>query len=263
MYRKIVTLMICSVILAGCLPKATATGVVDVSGENQMVGAETSEPSSPTPTPMPIYPVTESASTPTAIPSTGVESGDGECDHPFYPVKDGAVWQYNIGADALSTNTMAVDDAGAFTITIRSDESTFTIDGQCTEEGIVIMSVPGATTTYSGQEGGSTVTTTDVEGISIPKDIKINDTWSQTIHVTTGDTASIIQSDFTAIGFENITVPAGDFYALKVEESGYVEIWGQTVNMHGYHWFAEGVGEVKSAIDGAPVLELASYDIPD
>ena len=34
------------------------------------------------------------------------------------------------------------------------------------------------------------------------------------------------------------------------------------VEMHGFHWYAEGVGVVRSAMDGAPVIELASYDIP-
>jgi len=33
--------------------------------------------------------------------------------------------------------------------------------------------------------------------------------------------------------------------------------------MHGYQWFAEGVGTVKSAMDDAPSAELVSFDIPD
>jgi hypothetical protein len=81
--------------------------------------------------------------------------------------------------------------------------------------------------------------------------------------VTTKAGTSLIETYFTAVGFENITVPAGDFYALKVEQSGYVTVFGQKVDMHGFNWYAEGVGVVKSAMDGAPILELVSYDIPN
>jgi hypothetical protein len=48
-----------------------------------------------------------------------------------------------------------------------------------------------------------------------------------------------------------------------VEQSGYVTVLGQKVNMHGFQWLAEGVGVVKSAWDGAPAVELTMYDIPD
>jgi hypothetical protein len=48
-----------------------------------------------------------------------------------------------------------------------------------------------------------------------------------------------------------------------VEQSGYVTVFDQKVAMQGVQWFAEGVGVVKSAMDGAPVVELASYDIPE
>jgi hypothetical protein len=73
----------------------------------------------------------------------------------------------------------------------------------------------------------------------------------------------VIETNYTAVGFENITVPAGDFYALKVEQSGYVTVFGQKVDMHGFNWYAEGVGPIMSAMDGAPTVELLSYDIPD
>lgn len=203
----------------------------------------------------------EATYTPVPTPASGFDSN--ECDNPFYPVSDDATWTYAISAGGKAEYRMAVDEKGAFTLNIQGDQAAFTIDGDCTNEGIVIMNTAGAATTISSSEGNTVVSTIDVKGVTLPKDIKINDQWSQTINVTTEGKKSEIFTEYTALGFENITVPAGDFYALKVEQSGYVEIFGQKVKMHGYQWFAEGVGTVKSEMDGAPAVELVTYDIPD
>ena len=143
------------------------------------------------------------------------------------------------------------------------ENSTFTIDGQCESEGIAIMNVPGTETTYSGEYGISSVSTITSSGVTLPNDIAQGEQWSQNITVTTDSGSSIIETNYTAVGFENISVPAGNFYALKVEQSGYVTIFGQKGAMHGFNWYAEGVGLVKSAMDGAPTIELSAYDIPD
>lgn len=228
-----------------------------------MTGCSSQEIIISTPTSMALFTVETAQATLPVVPTTSIENDDDECDNAFYPVSDEATWEYSLSSGDNAIHTMAVDDNDAFIITIQGGNSTFTIDGKCTDEGIVLMNTSGATTTYTGDEGSAVVTTMDVTGVTLPKDIKINDEWSQTIHVKTGDYSSTIQSDFTVLGFENITVPAGDFYVLRIEQSGYVEIFGQKVKMHGYQWFAEGVGTVKSAMDDSPSAELVSYDIPD
>lgn len=251
MARKILTLIFILALASGCAPQAPAAPA---------------EMALPTITPtaeLPALTVKTAEATYTPVPTTVVENNSDECDNPFYPVSDGATWEYSLSSGGSAVYVMAVDENGAFTFNIQGNESSFTIDGDCTDEGIVIMNAPGAMTTITDDAGNAVVSTTDVEGVTLPKDIKINDQWSQTINVVTGDQKSVVQTDYTAIGFENITVPAGNFYALKVEQSGYVEIFGQKVKMHGYQWFAEGVGTVKSAMDDAPSAELVSYDIPD
>ena len=205
--------------------------------------------------------VVESTQTPIANPTP--EGDESECDNPFYPVADEATWMYSVSSGENVINTISADDFGKFTITAEGANSTFTIDGQCTNEGIVIMNTPGAATTYSGEYGNSTVATVTVSGVSLPNDVEQGQQWTQIITVTTDAGSSVIETNYTAVGFENITVPAGDFYALKVEQSGYVTVFGQKVEMHGFNWYAEGVGVVKSAMDDAPTLELVSYDIPD
>lgn len=209
-----------------------------------------------------ILPVGTVLSTFTPQPITNSGGDEAECENPFYPVSDEAEWTYSSSAGGSSVNTMSADDFGKFTITIAGENSTFTVDGQCTAEGIVLMDTAGAATTYSGEYGSSTVATVTNSGVTLPKDVGQGEQWTQTINVTAGDQSSTIESNYTAVGFENISVPAGNFYALKVEQSGYVTVFGRKVEMHGFHWYAEGVGVVKSAMDGAPPVELVSYDIP-
>lgn len=251
MARNIATLIIILLLAVGCAPQAPAAPAAQAI---------------PTATPtvgIPVLEVKTAEATFTPVPTTAAGFDSSECDNPFYPVSDEATWMYAISTGGKAEYFMAVDENGAFTLNIQGDDSKFTIDGDCTNEGIVIMNTPGAATTVTSSDGSAVVSTIDVKGVTLPKDIKINDQWSQTIKVVTGNQKSVVYSEFTALGFENIIVPAGNFYALKVEQSGYVDIFGQKVNMHGYQWFAEGVGAVKSEMDGAPAVELVSYDIPD
>jgi hypothetical protein len=204
----------------------------------------------------------------TEAPSTApaLETSEGDksaCDNPFYPVADDATWMYASSDGTNSIDTMSADDFGNFTITIEAQGHTFTIDGQCTSAGIIIMNAPGAQTTVSGEGGSSTVSAVNVEGVTLPNDIGQGQQWSQIIEVTTDLGKSTIETHYTAVGFENITVPAGDFYVLKIEQTGTVTVLGRKVEMHGYQWLAEGVGVIRSAWDDAPYLELTMYDIPN
>lgn len=222
-----------------------------------------SAPIQPTPTEQFGGVVNTFESTQTPIVNPTPEGDQSECDNPFYPIADEATWMYSISNGENAINTISADDFGKFTITVEGANSTFTIDGQCDSEGITIMNFPGAQTTYSGEYGNSAVSTVEVSGVSLPNDVHQGQQWTQTITVTTKMGKSVIETNYTAVGFENLTVPAGDFYALKVEQSGYVTVLGQKVPMHGFNWYAEGVGPVKSAMDDAPTLELTMYDIPN
>lgn len=249
MNRKIGILFVMMVWIAGCAPQPSAPAAP--------LPADTATPE------MPVVAIATVQATVPPMPTSAPQADDQSCDNPFYPVSDEATWTYDLATGGRAVHVMSVDENGAFTLHIQGDESSFTIDGDCTDEGIVLMNTPGAMTTVNSSDGNAVVSTVDVAGVTLPNDVKINDQWSQTINVTTGDQKSVVYSEYTALGFENITVPAGNFYTLKVEQSGYVEIFGQKIKMHGYQWFAEGVGTVKSEMDGATVAELVSYDIPD
>ncbi len=215
----------------------------------------------PTSTPQPLWQVKTVETTFTPVALDTPEPGDeDECEVPFYPVSDEATWTYTMSSGGNAIHTMSADTFGNFSLLIESSESTFTIGGKCTPEGVVLLDVPGVSTSYTGSEGSSALTTKSVSGLTLPKDVGIGQSWSYS--VTTGNDSEIV-SNYIALGFENISVPAGEFYTLKVEEFSNVKMMGMDIDFHGYHWYAEGVGVIKSAMDGAPSAELLSYDIPD
>ena len=252
MFRNTLGLLVILCLLSACAPadsiplRPTATPAIAVP-----------------PMSVTMVPNEEATLQPVDTPESDEEYGDVNCTHPFYPVADGATWTYAISDGGSTTHTMSVDAFGDFTINVSSADITASIDGQCTQDGIIIMNAPGATTNVNSENGDAAVVAVNVSGVTIPNDIHEGQQWSQVVEVTSKLDKSTIETHYTVIGFENVTVPAGDFYALKVEQSGYVTVFGQKVEMHGFQWFVEEVGVVKSEMDGAPTVELVSYDIPD
>ncbi len=247
MQKPIVILLLTACLLAGC-------------------GSQAATPALSTATPTPELgnvPIRDVQSTPTVEAGLPPEPDSQECDNPFYPVSDGATWTYSLSSGDSAVHTLSVDDGGSFVISVQSASTSASITGQCSPEGIVLMDSPGSLTSVSGENGSAGLITVNESGVTLPKDIGIGQTWTQSISMDTSMGKSTIDSEYTAVGFENITVPAGEFYVLKVEQNATVKILQQSIAMHGFQWYAEGVGVVKSAMDGAPSAELVSYDIPD
>jgi hypothetical protein len=228
--------------------------------------------SAATPTPLGELQVTVTQIPATETPTQPVVSANDKCGNPFYPIVDGASWTYSItaqeNAPTTATHSMAVIDDGSFTLTVQGDNSTFTLDGSCGDDGIILLDVPGVSATYSGDGGGSALSTTNDDGVTLPNDIQVGDDWSQTISLTGGSGGQVtlsatIATTYKALGYETVTVPAGTFYALKVEQNGSLTMNGTPAfETHGYLWYAQGIGTVKSGLDGTYTSELVSYSIP-
>jgi hypothetical protein len=126
------------------------------------------------------------------------------------------------GPTGQFTHSLATGDNGAFTDTVKSGENTFVIQGLCLEGG-------------------------DINLLDVPGNQKMDFT---------------IDSTFTAVGYETVTVPAGTFNALKVEESS--DMGGPEPTIINL-WYAQNVGSIKTEIkmgDQTLVNELVSYNIP-
>ncbi len=264
-------IVVLTLLVSGCARTAQApASVATDSIPAPALPTATPQPSA-APTEIPqvqVTTVTESAPTPASPP---VVRASDECNNPYYPVVNGASWEYAFSDGSQATHSMAVGEDKTFTLTVQTDNSTFTLRGQCTDEGIILMDVPGVSSTYSDYEsgGGSTLTTQNVEGVTLPNDIQVGDDWSQIISVAGASSdgevtlTATIETNYKALGYEQITVPAGTFNTLKVEQTGSMTMNGaEGFDTHGYFWYVKGIGTVKSGLDGTYTGELTGYNIP-
>ncbi len=174
-----------------------------------------------------------------------------------------------------------------FTISADFGDLTRVQEWSCTEAGLIALTVPvGPEASVS--TGGSTLElqVTDVVGVTLPADLAPGSAWTQTYQVEgvqtlpdgkTADVTGTAAFAAQAVGFEEVSVAAGDFSALRIEQTvslnlsialagGSIPLLFETVEtVH----FAEGVGMIKSFGVGTvfgetfeEALELQSSSTP-
>jgi hypothetical protein len=223
------------------------------------------------------------------LPTESAQSNGGAagpCANPYYPVREGATWNYQ-GTSSLTepytfTDTITSVRADGFTLTTEFEGLTRTQEWACKPEGILAIEMGGGLTTA---QTNLTVKTQSASGVTFPAEINAGDTWSHSIQFTgtmdiagnSGEAERTTQSDFTALGVESVTVPAGTFEAMKVQVQ---TTFDATVTFQGVSvpvtfitttmsWYAQDVGWVKSDSSGdfmgqayTDTIELQSYNLP-
>jgi len=217
-------------------------------------------------------------------------TGEGICANSYYPVREGATWTYkSTGSppgDYSFTDTITSVRSDGFTLSSKFGDLTRTQEWACKEEGLSALQLGGPTAaTLSSQDIDLKIDVKNVTGVTYPAEIKPGDQWQQMLEFTgtmdiAGETATAegnIQTNFTALGKENVTVPAGTFDAIKLQvDTGLnisMKIQGLTVpvTLSGTYdyWYVQGVGWVKASGSGnvtgisyTETIELQSYNIP-
>lgn len=231
--------------------------------------------------------------TPIAEPSAEEGTFDaGLCDHPYFPIAPGATWTYqgSSGPEGAYSFTDTVTDVreNAFTLTAAFSGLTRTQEWTCTAEGLTAMQYTGAGAAGSVVTEGSSAefVTTSFSGVSLPKDLAAGDAWTLTFEVTgqqtlpgggRADSQGTVTYTFEAAANEDVSVPAGDFEALRIDVTTDLDF---TLSMEGAElpmqmtttgssWYVRDVGWVKSTSSGTfldqPVeetLELLSFSLP-
>lgn len=223
----------------------------------------------------------------TAVPT---EAASGLCDSPYFPVVEGATWSYAgtglSGPYNYTTTINAVTESG-FTLTHTFSDLTATQEWTCTGDGIAALdyaSGPEAVVNTAGIT--ATFETTGSTGLSMPKDLAIGETWTQSYDIAgemnvAGNAISAtgtVSHTYTAVRVESVTTPAGTFTALVVEANSVFDLQGSmgiismpfSFQSTTTNWWVEGIGMVKSTshvtIEGSEpmdaVTELESYNIP-
>ena len=184
-----------------------------------------------------------SASSPAASPTTAIPPRTGStsiapppptsgaCANPFMPVSENASWTYlirsNVVSDTTYTDTITKVGSDGFTLSSAFPDLTKDVRWSCTAEGLVALQFGGGDSA-SLSTSGSTASfkTTNVTGVTIPVNPQPGDAWSQSFDIagtqdvggTKATTTGSIALDFTAKDVEHITVPAGAFDALAVDQ---------------------------------------------
>jgi hypothetical protein len=285
----ILTLSACS---SGREPTATiaATPTAQI-----IVATPTVEPTAtPTVPPTMVAPA-ESPATPTAEPTarpsptvaptstaTPVQPAPaaGPCQNPYYPVVAGASWEYRLSGTGSETFVRSItsvrengfDDQDVFGAGVTRRGS-----WEC-REGNLISLTPGSSASVATSDMQTEVTIESNTGITFPADPRPGTEWTQTMvyrgQQTIGgmnmESRNEMNLSCKAIGMERVSVPAGDFEALRVDCTTQlkISIAGMAafdMTATGSAWYAPGVGWVKSRDSGdmgTTEIVLLSYSIP-
>ena len=229
------------------------------------------------------------AATQTLEGSTPVAEA-GLCTNTYYPVRQGATWSYkSTGGPAGEysfTDTISSVRADGFTLSTQIGDLTRTQEWTCSAEGLTALQLGGAPAAMlNSQEIEISLDVTNTSGVAFPSQINPGDQWQQTLELQgtvtfmneEAEASGDAQMNFSAVGNESVTVPAGTFETLKVEvhvtlnvDATYEGITLPVAFSGDYtYWFAPGVGWVKASGRGnvlgssfSETTELQSYNIP-
>lgn len=189
------------------------------------------------------------------------------CDNPYYPVKNGASWEYELTGSLPGSMTRTLADVTETDFSVQESlqgGAELLNDWSCDDGDLTMSSIE--------MEGYTTLSS---KGISIPGDLKEGSTWTQELVYETkaGDMemTTTITNTCTAKGSESVTVPAGTFDAMLVEckmlSTSIVKGTDTptTAEVANQTWYATGVGMVKSknSVSGyESEYLLKAYKIP-
>lgn len=208
----------------------------------------------------------------------------GSCENELLPVAQGAAWNYysagGPNGDFFYTDTITETTSTDFTLSSQFPTLTLTQKWLCTEDGLLALQLGGGTTaSVSMQNMIADFKTKEVSGVNLPRTIPPGMQWDYTLVIedAAANSPGTFHITMQQMGSESITVPAGVFEAIKLQATFdaqiNVEFQGSlflyTVNGSSIHWYAPGVGLIKSIenieFSGTPftsTTELQSYSIP-
>jgi hypothetical protein len=264
---------------ATTVAQATASG----DGPTPQATAGGDEPQ-PQPTATPDAPAPTAQGQDGPVDTTGYPSQTA-CDHPYFPMREGSVWNYSGDGVSLSWTVGEVtgdNDNAEAVISATVAELSLEYHWICDTTGLLSYDygTAGLTSGSISQIGEVTYEVVDTEGSFLPPadELEAGATWTNAFTINTtvsfeGQTltsSTVMDSSYTAAGFESVTTPAGTFEALRIEQVSTITstTFGQsftTVN-NGVGWFVLGVGMVRnqsSVGEVSSALELVSYSIPN
>jgi len=211
---------------------------------------------------------------------TPAASGGSQCQNPYYPVAQGASWQYRLSGVTSDTFTRTISSIRADGF---DDQDVFSVGttrrgSWACQNGNLISLTPGSGAAVTAPDVQANFTIESNSGISFPANPQPGQEWAQNI-VYLGqqnvggvlvESRNVLQTSCKAIGFEKVSVPAGAFEALRVDCTFRLDISVSgaptfTFTSQDSAWYGQGIGMVKSngvSNMGSTEIVLLSYNIP-
>jgi hypothetical protein len=209
--------------------------------------------------------------TPTPVPSL--------CENLYFPNALHDTWEYagNNSAMGAYTRTDTISNSTNESFTVGSTVSgvPYTVDYSCTDAGLIavnpIQQYLGPL--LAGLNADVNINLLSNSGISLPAKISPGDSWQQIVEfegsANNYSTTGRLVFDYTAAGYENITVPFGTFDAMRVNTIIRIEISDFRILYGTYEistWMAPNLGIIKSEgtshvsnVDFTDSLELTGF----
>jgi len=201
------------------------------------------------------------------------------CDNSFFPNSEGISWEYSGNNNVLGaysrTDTVTASSGDAFTLETQLAGVSYAVNYSCTADGLVaadpVQQYAGAI--LSSPDMPVNLKLGAVSGTTLPTRINPGDTWQQTAEWEASSTDLNVNGrfvfDYAAVGYENITVPFGNYNALRIDVGVRIQVSGLHIPAGSYAvslWMAPGVGIVKSQgtshvpqVDFSDSMELTRF----
>jgi hypothetical protein len=181
------------------------------------------------------------------------------CDNPFFPTTEGDTWEYSGTNSALGAysriDTITAVSSDSFTLESQLAGVSYSVNFSCSSAGLVaadpIQQYAGAI--LSSPDAPVNVQLGIISGTTLPAKINPGDSWQQSADFEASSTDINLNGRFvfnyTAAGYENVTVPFGSFNAMRMDTTIRIELTGLHIRAGTYTmstWMVPGVGIVKT-----------------
>lgn len=158
------------------------------------------------------------------------------CVNPYFPNRVGVRWEYSgtnsLVGDYTRTDVISSSADVTFTQETTIDNVTYSVPYDCSTTGIMSIN---PVQQYAGALLNSPNTPVNVKltsntGTSLPSSINPGNTWQQTVGFEATSQQLNVNGrfvfDYAAVGFEDVTVKAGAYNALRVNATIRIEVTG-------------------------------------
>jgi hypothetical protein len=183
---------------------------------------------------------------------------------PYYPVRAGWEWSYSSSSGDNHTIGYTNITPTGFVMVYKSSGTNRSIRYNCDANGFTASSFVSP-----ADEGSLRLETTRVSGTAVPSRLAVGSNWRYSYEVrgtfSMGQGGEGINVQGTvevasrAVAIERVVTPAGTFQALRIEQTTTMKLSGNlngisipmpSAPMSTVEWVAEGVGTVKTEMEG-------------